>query len=203
VAQARQKAMTLVRQRCQLSFAVVGETFAHRDHGTVIHAGKRQRNAGVLAQPTKTPPTKPMSELPENSDNPQKAVANDHLLAVFDGLERSEQTAWLARFEAQTNRVTKYGDKWNTGFLFGKAECGWVDFEKVWLGKFIDLGWLKIVEIRRFKALGIQGQPESAEYEFKATQTGWDVREAYWERLKSRSAEQRDHRPLGPVHHAF
>ena len=129
-----------------------------------------------------------MSELPQNSENPQKAVANDLLLAVFDGLERSEQTAWLARFAAQSNRVTKYGDKWHTGCLFGKAECGWVDFKKVWLGKFVDLGWLEIVEVRRFKALGVTGQPESAEYEFKATQNGRDVREAYWERLNSRSA---------------
>ena len=131
---------------------------------------------------------KKMSELPQNYENPQKAVANDLLLAVFDGLERSEQTAWLARFAAQSNRVTKYGDKWHTGCLFGKAECGWVDFKKVWLGKFVDLGWLEIVEVRRFKALGVTGQPESAEYEFKATQNGRDVREAYWERLNSRSA---------------
>ncbi len=128
-----------------------------------------------------------MSELPKNSKNPQKAVANDRLLAVFDGLERPEQTAWLALFSAQTCRATKYGDTWNTGCLFGKAECGWVDFEKVWLGKFVDFGWLEIVEVRRFKALGIPGQPESAEYEFKATQNGGDVREAYWERLESRS----------------
>jgi hypothetical protein len=132
-----------------------------------------------------------MSELPENSESLQKAVANDHLLAVFDGLERAEQTAWLAQFAAQSNRVTKYGDKWHTGCLFGKAECGWVDFEKVWLGKFVDLGWLEIVEVRRFKALGIPGQPESAEYEFKATNAGWDVREAYWDRLNSRSANAR------------
>jgi hypothetical protein len=129
-----------------------------------------------------------MSELHPNSEKQQKAVANDHLLAIFDGLERSEQTAWLARFAAQSNSVRKYGDKWDTFCLFGKAECGLVDFEKVWLGKFVDLRWLEIVEARRFKALGIHGQPESAEYDFMATKDGWDVREAYWARLNSRSA---------------
>lgn len=136
-----------------------------------------------------------MNKIPENSDNSVKAVANDDLLAVFDLLERSEQTAWLARFAAQSNRVTKYGEKWNTSCLFGKAECGWVDFEKVWLGKFVDLGWLEIVEVRRFKALGMVGQPESAEYEFKATKNGRDVREAYWKRLNSRSANAKAQTP--------
>lgn len=113
----------------------------------------------------------------------KSAPCNDRLLTLFDSLEQDEQTAWLAYFAAQSSHVVKYGEKWDTFGLFGKAECGWVDFEKVWLGKFVDLGWLEIVETDRFKALGITGQPESVKYEFKATELGWSVREAYWERL--------------------
>jgi chromosomal replication initiation ATPase DnaA len=47
VAKARQQAMVLVRERCQLSFAVIGETFAHRDHATVMHAGKRRKDEKI------------------------------------------------------------------------------------------------------------------------------------------------------------
>jgi len=121
-----------------------------------------------------------------DTNGERERIANDDLLADFDQLERSEQTAWLARFAAQSNRVTKYGEEWNTSCLFGKAECGWVDFEKVWLGKYVDLGWLEIVEERRFKVLGMPGQPESVEYQFKATEKGWDVREAYWKRHEAK-----------------
>lgn len=118
-------------------------------------------------------------------DSLQQAFSPEELLAVFNGLEHDERRAWLARFAAQNNRVTKYGDRWHTGCLFGKSECGWVDFEKVWLGKFVDLGWLEINELRRFKALGIPGHPESVEYEFVATPAGRAVREAYWDRVNS------------------
>ena len=115
-------------------------------------------------------------------------LAATPLLAVFDGLTSDEQSAWLAKFAAPTNRVCKYGEKWDAFGLFGKAECGWVDFEKVWLGKFVELGWLEIVEVERFRALGVPGQPESARYEFRSTKSGRDVRDAYWDRLDSRTA---------------
>ena len=113
-------------------------------------------------------------------------MTQEQHLAAFDALPMDEQRAWRARFAAQTNRVLKYGDEWNTFCLFGKAECGWVDFEAVWLGKFVDLGWLEINKVREFKALGIEGHPDSAEYEFRATDAGWNVREDYWERLNKR-----------------
>lgn len=117
--------------------------------------------------------------------NTTQLVNHDARLAVFDGLQRDEQTAWLAKFAAPINRVYKYGDQWDTFGLFGKAECAWVDFEEVWLGKFVELGWLEIVEVERFKALGMPGQPESATYEFRSTEAGRNVRDAYWDRLNS------------------
>ena len=121
-----------------------------------------------------------------DTNGERERIANDDLLADFDQLERSEQTAWLAFFGGARGIATKYGDKWSP--RFGKYECEQVDFEKVWLGKYVDLGWLEITEERRFKALGVPGQPESAEYSLKATEKGWNVREAWWVRGKSRSA---------------
>ena len=106
-------------------------------------------------------------------------------LAAFDALPRDEQRAWLGFFAGARGISYKYGDQWRP--MFGKYECEIVDFETIWLGKFVEIGWLQITKIREFKALGIEGHPDSAEYEFKATDAGWNVREDYWKRLNNRS----------------
>ena len=106
-------------------------------------------------------------------------------LATFDAFPMVEQRAWLAFFGGARGIAYKYGEQWRP--MFGKYECECVDFETVWLGKFVDLGWLEITKVREFKALGVEGQPDSAEYEFKATDEGWQVREDWWERLKNKS----------------
>lgn len=112
----------------------------------------------------------------------------DTTLEDFDKLSREEQRAWLGFFAGASGYVTKYGDEWHPSF--GKYECEQVDFESVWLGKFVDLGWLTITEHRRFKALGMPGQPDSVEYRMRSTEKGFDVRESYWERLNTQPQEE-------------
>lgn len=131
-----------------------------------------------------------MDTLKSDSESREKAVLNDDFLAVFDGLPKNEQRAWLGWFAGGKSFVIKWGE--NPGVNFGKHECEQVDFDAIWLGKFVELGWLTVREERRFKALGMVGQPESVEYELRATDLGWNVREGYWERLKSRSANSPD-----------
>lgn len=111
-------------------------------------------------------------------------VASHDLLVDFNALTHLEQRAWLAFFGGAQGIATKYGDEWRP--RFGKYECEQVDFETVWLGKYVDLGWLQITEGRRFKALGMPGQPDSVECNLRATEKGWNVREAWWARRHGR-----------------
>ncbi|MBK1829527.1 hypothetical protein JIN77_02220 [Verrucomicrobiaceae bacterium R5-34] len=123
-----------------------------------------------------------MPKLPTQSDSPQpEAVDSNVLLADLDALSRQEKSAWLGFFAGASSKVIKWGE--DSRVIFGKFECEQVDFNDVWRGKFVKLGWLTVVEVRRFKALGMVGQPESVEYQLTATEKGQDVREAYWDRL--------------------
>jgi hypothetical protein len=133
---------------------------------------------------------------PENNQQDSGLpLSTSDLLADFDALPHLEQRAWLAFFGGAQGIATKYGDEWKP--RFGKYECEQVDFETVWLGKYVELGWLQITEERRFKALGMPGQPDSVEYNLRATEKGWNVREAWWARRKFRSANAERRRPDG------
>jgi len=102
------------------------------------------------------------------------------LLSDFNALTRREQSAFLAWFAGGNSYVTKYENRDHVSF--GKAECEWVSFD-FWLTKIPALGWITIEEVRRGIAKGAIGQPEFVEYHITATDKGFDIREAYWNRL--------------------
>ena len=134
-------------------------------------------------------PSCPHQSNPDISSKMKPSFSPDqptpNALADFDQLSRDEQRAWLGWFAGGSNIVTKYGGREHVHF--GKYECEQVDFQTIWLGKFVDLGWLTFRERRRFKALGMVGHPESIEYELNGTDEGFAVREAFWDRLNARS----------------
>jgi len=109
---------------------------------------------------------------------------NTDLLSAFDKLPKDEQRAFIAWFAGGGSTVTTYDSEKCPGGRFGKAECEWVDFGKVWLGKFVDMG-LIIVQVERTGiAKGMIGKPKFTEYRLTPTQKGIDVIEAYWEGLR-------------------
>ena len=65
----------------------------------------------------------------------------------------------------------------------GKAECEWVDFDKIWLEKFPSHGWLTVEVEKAGTAIGMIGKPQYTKYRFRPTDKGFDVKEAYWKRL--------------------
>lgn len=102
------------------------------------------------------------------------------LIAGLLSLSSTERVAFLAWFAGGKSCVTKYATRDHVHF--GKAECEWVDFEDFWLKKLPSLGWIEVEEVRRFKALGMLGQPDAVEYHLTVTDKGVAVREAYWKR---------------------
>lgn len=105
------------------------------------------------------------------------------LLAVFDELTRVEQRAFIAWFAGGNSYVTKYGERKHV--FFGKSECEQVDFEEFWLRKLPGIGWVEVEIERKFIAVGMVGEPNAVEYHLICTESGHDVRDAYWERVKS------------------
>lgn len=103
-----------------------------------------------------------------------------NILDEFNQLSLDEKRAFQAWFSGGKINVIKWGEQ--PFVVFGKSECEQVDFEAVWRGKFVKHGWVEIKELRRFKALGIEGHPLSVEYEIRCTEKGWKVREAYLQR---------------------
>ncbi len=89
---------------------------------------------------------------------------------VDEALSRTERTAFTAWFRGAFSEVTDFK---NHGIWFGKAECEWVDFKSVWLGKFIDLSLFEVTKSATI-ALGMQGQPLVYKYKFKPTKYGFD-----------------------------
>lgn len=103
------------------------------------------------------------------------------LLDDFDTLTNDEQMAWIGWFAGGKSLVIQWGD--NPSVNFGKCECEQVDFASTWLGKFASLGWVEVREARRFRALGMVGQPEAVEFEILPTDLGRSVRDGHWERV--------------------
>ena len=100
----------------------------------------------------------------------------NRILKDYDSLPRNERTAYDAFFRGAWANVTKYKDR--EFVMFGKAECEWVDFDKVWLGKFIDFEWLAYDQI---------DNGDYIEYTFEVTDKGWSIKEAKQERWNLRS----------------
>ena len=112
---------------------------------------------------------------------------DDDILKDFDSLERNERTAFIAWFHGGATYVRR-----QEGFgrvSFGKAECEWVDFDSVWLGKFIQLGFITAKVQRYYISKGMIGEPKSVEYKLWPTDKGFDVHEAYWKRIDGRIEE--------------
>lgn len=103
-------------------------------------------------------------------------------------LSRQEQGAFLALFAGGRTELQGF---WRSDTeeemmpSFGKAECEWVDFRKVWCGKLPGLRLIQIEEGPRKCALG--SFPGSAVWPITITITedGWSAREAYWEGVHS------------------
>lgn len=83
-------------------------------------------------------------------------------------LSMKEETAFRAWFRGASNHIQVILDH---PVFFGKAECEWVDFNEVWLGKFIDLGLFKVTK-ESFIAKGVKGEPIGYYYTFEPTDKG-------------------------------
>lgn len=107
------------------------------------------------------------------------------LLAVFDSLTMPEKCAFIAWFAGGNSYVTKYATQKHV--FFGKAECELVDFDEFWLKKLPALGFIEVKEEKRFKAIGMIGQPEAIKYQLLCTEKGHDIKDAYWARTKAKN----------------
>lgn len=116
----------------------------------------------------------------ETSNN--DSTDSSDVIADLLSLPSAERRAFLAWFSGGVSHVTKYATRDHV--YFGKAECEWVDFEEFWLKKLPSLGWIIVEEVRRFKALGMVGQPDATEYRFTVADKGVAVMEAYWNRQR-------------------
>ncbi len=98
---------------------------------------------------------------------------------IFPDLTSEESDAFLAWFGGGFTSVTKIEGR--SHVVFGKAECEHVDFEEVWLGKFVKLGLITVVPGESYTCKGIISRPQAVKYQIKATDKGWDARESYWD----------------------
>ena len=85
-------------------------------------------------------------------------------------LTDDEERAFVAFFHGAHSHVTKFDDR--PDVFFGKAECGWVDFEDFWLKKLPSLGWIKVELLKRVRCKGMVGQPMANKYKIAVTDEG-------------------------------
>ena len=107
------------------------------------------------------------------------------VLKDFDALPRKEQDAWSAWFNGGHRNLIRFSDRPDR-VNFGKAECEWVDFDAFWLGKIVDLGWMKITITEEGEAKGAAPGTTYIKYLLEPTDLGWDVREADLARFQKR-----------------
>jgi len=101
--------------------------------------------------------------------------------SILDQLSHAEERAFIAWFGGGKTMVTKYDNR--EAVFFGKYECEQVDFKSVWLGKFQDLGLVKVGELDSYTAEGALGKPKATGYFIQVTELGLQTREEYWAEL--------------------
>ncbi len=114
---------------------------------------------------------------------PVDPIANG--LAYLDSLQATERRAYLGLFAGARGTLTVFSDQ--KAPSFGKAECEWVeDWRDFYLDRLVKAGFLTFTETEPKPARGGHPGVTWTTVELQVTQLGWDVREAWWDRLNAK-----------------